>query len=507
MTVTIPAIPIGTLPAGFVAWLETVKAFGDDTESRIAALEAGGGSSTLQGVPFSRHGVKKDSSTDNTAALAACVADAIGEGSLILVDDVPPDANGDHILVNGRVDFKNLYLEGAGEELSVIRGVASGAGVDWNAYGQTVKYGGGGRRFSVYGGPLGSPGVCNRPMTVGLLTMPWFSQFRAWGALSGADGVSLLLAATQNGKFDLAWPGGGDVPLRFDAGASANHFAKYEISAGAKNLVEFRANLASPPGQQAYTVYNQLAGEGIIEAPLSTTQHMVYSAAGALNTINGTVSVNAPAFGGTNPTGMVEAIKVECTESVQGSLVLEDVKLNGGSVTGIIGANADVATGARIHLRGGSVGSVTYGFKGNVVIEAEPWFFSTALTKYDLGGILSVIPRHSQIAPNYIQPPSTAATVWGMQVAGESNLRAYLLGDGLWRAGNGTASADVSWGRIGAGLFGCPVGHLFIGDFNQQHLVDATGHHVWMSASTGKLMTKASAPTSTSDGTVVGTQT
>lgn len=505
----ITALP-GSIPPGTVGHRGDSELYKQIDQGLLDLYTSGtSGGASAGWVPLSRHGVVKDNSTDNTDAINACIQDSLDEGGPGVVDDVFPNTIGDQILIDGRCDFFNKRFEGMGVVFTQFLCTDLDAGLDWNAYGNAVLYGGGGARFSVYGGPIGSPGVANRPMTVGLLNMANFEQFRAWNALSGADGVCLLLAATQNSKFDTYWGGGGDVALRLDAGTSACEFTKYELSVAARCMLECRADLTSPAGQQAYTVYNRFMGEGIIEAPLPTTEHMVDVQAGALIAIDGaTISVNAPAFGGTNPTGMESIVVVRAEESNQASMILNDVKFNGGNVPDIIGVESVVFGtfgAARVNFRGGSMGNLSLGGNGIIAIETPPWFFSTVTEKWDTSAITTLIPHFEQSARRYFLGEVAADVVLVSQLDGESNIRWYDRADGSRVYGDGTAGTDSSFGRNGTASVGNITGFLaaFSANWNGGHL-KIGGNHLWFDATYGQLKGKSSAPASDADGYPLG---
>lgn len=431
-------------------------------------------------VPAEKYGAQAGGSFDNTAAIQDAVDEAIATGAMGV--SLPLCEPGDHFYIEGRVNFGTVDLVGNGPNSTIFECVDPGAGFDFSEYDDTLQNGGYSGHFSMWGGPSAGNGIATRPFVVGKRVSWRLSNIHSWYA-DPDTGCNLVLDSTQNSLIDTPWLADAACPLRFDRGASSSVILKGEVAMAYDSNVQFRATSESPAGQFPYTLDNTLFGT-IIEGSYASTQHMVHSEAGALNKLaNCYASVNGAIFGGAAPSAMNQAIYAEASESVQSSLMIDNLQLAcGNAVT--VGVEADVASGARIHWKGGSMGATPLGMRGNVIVEAEPWFFATVTQKYDEAGILSVIPRHPQNAPAYIRKPSSSGVVWGVHVDGEANLRAYMTADGIIRWSNGTATSDVLFGRVSAGVVGSTESIKAFGS-----LITSTGLQAPVASATGPVGT------------------
>jgi hypothetical protein len=93
------------------------------------------------------------------------------------------------------------------------------------------------------------------------------------------------------------------------------------------------------------------------------------------------------------------------------------------------------------------------------------------------------------------------------KIHGDAQPRYQLYCDGVQKWGAGAVATDTIFGRLAANQWG-PYPGSFLnagGTWNAQHLIMGA-YHLWVDA-TGDLRIKSSAPTSDTDGAVVGTQT
>lgn len=422
------------------------RLFGDATE--LPNDEVVGTYATY--VPLTRHG--GGPGIDNTDAFADAVAEALDIGAAGVL--LPPVPAGERWYIEGRVDMGGLDLVGQGQDRSIIECTDAAAGIDLTEYAATRQYSGYSGNFSVFGGPSLGNGIADEPLVIGLRVNARFSNIRSQAA-NPASGTCLTLATLQNSMLDTIWLIDGFTVLRFTAGASSNLFVKGEVAGARDLMVSFDDSKPPTPGQFPYTIFNTIQ-DTILEGPFETCRHYIDAPASALNKIdNCNISVNGPLFGQPQPDGMTSVVNAVPGASGQGSLIVVDCKLIGG---GASGEGADVgyyaAGGGRIHLSGGSVGLVPVGARGNVIVEADPWFFSTCPQPYDLAGIMGTIPRHERRSPDYFRGEAATSYALVTQVVGEPNVRMSMTTAGAMRWGDGTAATDVGLGRINPGILG-----------------------------------------------------
>ena len=113
--------------------------------------------------------------------------------------------------------------------------------------------------------------------------------------------------------------------------------------------------------------------------------------------------------------------------------------------------------------------------------------------------------------PLWVEGNSTSGEGFGVKVRGDNVSRVSMMPNGHLRFGSGAITPDVDLYRLDVGQLYTPAqfiagGNLSCSDsaWNGSH-VTLGAYHFWVDA-TGKLRIKSSAPTSDTDGTVVGQQ-
>lgn len=420
----------------------------------LTLLNAGGGSDG-QWLDVTSYAAEAETGVDNTTALQAASndADTVGAAGIKFPYVLP----GKQWEIAGRVYLPgSVALKGCGPNNTTILCTHAGAGLDFSYYDDTGQGGGHSSGFTVQGG-----GIATRPMVIGKRVSAHFSNFGSKNADMNT-GVNLICDSTQNTLIEVPWLVAGACNLRFDRGASSNNVYKGEIAgAGNGSNVEYRATSASPPGQFSYTLDNLLLG-CIIEGSTADTIHMIHSKAGALNKIvNCYLSINGSVFGAAQPTAMVQAVYAEASggggggESVQSSLMIDNLQMNCSDDCDIA-VEAHFASGARIHWKGGSIGAVALGMKGNVLIEADPWFFANVTQWYYLAAIVTARPRREIRHTLYFDGPSSGETAWMGGVHGDSaGFRWFMSYQGVWSYNfDGAGGSDLIWGPLAAGIIG-----------------------------------------------------
>lgn len=446
--------PVSTLARDGDGTMWIKRTGGSTAFGWIPLGDPGSGAGGSYYIDISDFGGIGDGITDNTNAINNAVSYAVAVGSPGIIAPWADDV----FAFEGRIDMQDRDLIGHGPFNTVFQCQDPGAGFDFGFYTDPGTYTGLSGHFKIDGNNMAT-----RQLVIGKRVLATFSNIYSWAADPDpeSDSVCILIDALQNSLLDTVWAGGGAVCIRFDKGAANNYIAKSELSLGSKNMLEFR-HTALAPGQFPYTLYNTIGGSTIIEGPTTTTEHMVYSVAGAMNAlVDMAISVNGDILGDGQPIAMPNIVYASCEESVQSQLDCINVKMHGGSSTGAAvetAYNANVFGtfgAARMFLERGTCGQVPLMAKGNVVVgDPEPWSFSTTATRWDTAGIVTVIPHHESSAPNYFLGETPTSSFWVVQIDGEDNVRGYMDSSVITRLGDGTNPTDVTWFRTGVGQIG-----------------------------------------------------